>query len=228
MSNSGVEIIELDAGSIIIGTTKGGWIHAGERPAHRVDLSAFSISSSKVKVDEIPLDCRPPTLSEWSYARSQGVVKPLKKGEIIVLADNAINGFRGAPLDGRPRIGSDPLANERYWALVGEEENRMPVKLTDSMMSYFVNRELSEEFGIVPENTDFASNAISEIICIFLFGIIPSFMIPIMRGFADYALEGWVNLLFGGLCAGFVSGIIWRPRRPTWGMVNDEFTQLRP
>ena len=34
-----------------------------------------------------------------------------------------------------------------------------------------------------------------------------------MRGMGDYASEGWVNLLFGGLCAGFFTGAIWRPRR---------------
>ena len=46
-------------------------------------------------------------------------------------------------------------------------------------------------------------------------GIIPSFAIPILRGMGSYAIDGWANLLFGGLCAGFVSGAFWRPKRPT-------------
>jgi hypothetical protein len=45
--------------------------------------------------------------------------------------------------------------------------------------------------------------------------VIPSFVIPILRGMGDYAVSGWPNLLFGGLCAGFVTGAFWRPRRPT-------------
>ena len=31
---------------------------------------------------------------------------------------------------------------------------------------------------------------------------------------SDYAIEGWFNLLFGGLLAGFFTGAIWRPKRP--------------
>ena len=45
--------------------------------------------------------------------------------------------------------------------------------------------------------------------------LFPLFLIPILRGFDTYALDGWPNLLFGGLVAGFVTGAIWRPRRPT-------------
>ena len=33
--------------------------------------------------------------------------------------------------------------------------------------------------------------------------------------FGSYATEGWANLLFGGIVAGFVTGAVWRPRRPT-------------
>ena len=52
-------------------------------------------------------------------------------------------------------------------------------------------------------------------------GIIPSFTIPILRGFESYAIDGWANLLFGGLCAGFVTGAFWRPRRKTWILNSD-------
>ncbi|MEC8540312.1 MAG: hypothetical protein VXY53_00540 [Candidatus Thermoplasmatota archaeon] len=47
-----------------------------------------------------------------------------------------------------------------------------------------------------------------------MLGVIPSFAIPWLRGLGDYVYSGWVNLLFGGLCVGFVTGAIWRPRRP--------------
>ena len=50
----------------------------------------------------------------------------------------------------------------------------------------------------------------TEIIWTTLLGIIPSFLIPVIRGFGSYALDGWANLLFGGLVAGFVTGAIWR------------------
>ena len=57
-------------------------------------------------------------------------------------------------------------------------------------------------------------NVRSEALWTTVLGIVPSFLIPVLRGMGDYATEGWVNLLFGGLCAGFFTGAIWRPRRP--------------
>ena len=72
----------------------------------------------------------------------------------------------------------------------------------------------SSEAKRVPEHTDRWRNVRSELLWTTILGIVPSFLIPIMRGLGDYATEGWVNLLFGGLCAGFFTGAIWRPRRP--------------
>ena len=40
----------------------------------------------------------------------------------------------------------------------------------------------------------------SEMLWTTVLGIVPSFLIPVLRGMSDYAIEGWVNLLFGGLC----------------------------
>ena len=66
----------------------------------------------------------------------------------------------------------------------------------------------------VPNNTDVWRNFRSEVVWTTLLGIVPSFLIPVLRGMSDYASEGWVNLLFGGLCAGFFTGALWRPSRP--------------
>ena len=67
----------------------------------------------------------------------------------------------------------------------------------------------------VPNNADVISNIKVELFWTLVLGIIPSFAIPILRGMGSYAIDGWANLLFGGLCAGFVSGAFWRPKRPT-------------
>ena len=66
----------------------------------------------------------------------------------------------------------------------------------------------------VPNDTDVWRNVRTELLWTTVLGIIPSFLIPILRGMGTYATEGWVNLLFGGLCAGFFTGALWRPRRP--------------
>ena len=73
----------------------------------------------------------------------------------------------------------------------------------------------------VPNNTDVWRNVRSELLWTTVLGIIPSFLIPILRGLGDYATEGWFNLLFGGLCAGFFTGAIWRPRRPVFRYDDD-------
>ena len=66
----------------------------------------------------------------------------------------------------------------------------------------------------VPRKADLAGNIRSELIWTVLLGVVPSFAIPWLRGMGDYVYSGWVNLLFGGLCAGFVTGAFWRPKRP--------------
>ena len=66
-----------------------------------------------------------------------------------------------------------------------------------------------------PKSADVLGNFRTEIVWTTLLGIVPSFLIPVIRGFGSYAIDGWANLLFGGLVAGFVTGAIWRPRRPS-------------
>ena len=67
----------------------------------------------------------------------------------------------------------------------------------------------------MPKSADVLGNLRTEVIWTTLLGIVPSFLIPVFRGFGSYAIDGWANLLFGGLVAGFVTGAIWRPRRPS-------------
>jgi len=78
-----------------------------------------------------------------------------------------------------------------------------------------------DEVKRVPDNANLAMNIRSELFWTTILGIIPSFTIPILRGFGSYAIDGWANLLFGGLCAGFVTGAFWRPRRPTWALDSE-------
>ena len=42
----GLRFIRIEAGQIFLGTDKGGWVHANERPKHRVDLPSYLISQS--------------------------------------------------------------------------------------------------------------------------------------------------------------------------------------
>lgn len=169
-------------------------------------------------------EVRCPSEGEWKRAHEQ-LQLDLEPGKIEILADGVSDNYRGAMMDGRPRPfeGLGPMAMHRA-AIETHPRQEGVTALSSAPM----DRELSEiairlvispirngEPVRVPHNADFAANIRGEIFWTVLLGVIPSFAIPIARGMGSYATTGWANLLFGGLCAGFVTGAFWRPRRPT-------------
>ena len=87
--------------------------------------------------------------------------------------------------------------------------------LPNTVIRFVLSPPRMEPARRVPMNADIIGNLKTEIVWTTVLGIIPSFLIPVIRGFGSYAIDGWANLLFGGLVAGFVTGAIWRPRRPS-------------
>ena len=264
----GLRFIKIDATEIYIGTDKGAWVYASERPRHRVSLPSFLILESPITRkqyaeiigenddsdeikdmitnDEIAHVCsslqdhfdeevRRPTQSEWKAAESE--IK-LPCGWTELLADEATGNHRGASLDGRPRTGEmiGPMSGHRVsqsahptkegiFAQVTTPGNRPLPKVGFRLV---VSPKRYGEVPKVPDNANLSSNIRSELFWTSILGIIPSFTIPVLRGFSSYAVDGWANLLFGGLCAGFVTGAFWRPKRPTWGLNSEgEVVQIR-
>lgn len=168
-------------------------------------------------------EVRCPSEGEWRIAHKKISLRyPAKKVEI--LADSPASNYRGAMMDGSPRktTGIGPAANHR--AALESHPTRELVALSTVPMDRSLNDVIARLVITpirkkpqlkVPDDADFASNVRSELFWITILGIIPSFVIPILRGMSDYAINGWANLLFGGLCMGFVSGAFWRPRRPS-------------
>ena len=169
-------------------------------------------------------EIRCPSEAEWRCAESNFGLG-LDKKQIEVLADAINSNYRGAMMDGRPRRfeGIGPMAlhraaiethpsKEGITALSSVPLDR-PIEGVKARLVITPIREGAPQR--VPESADMIANIRTEVVCIFLLGVIPSFVIPILRGMSDYAVSGWANLLFGGLCAGFVTGAFWRPRRPT-------------
>lgn len=189
-----------------------------------------TVLSEGFKPDEHGLDSttsweiRCPSEGEWNHAHQQ-VQLELTPKKVEILADGVSDNYRGAMMDGRPRsfTGIGPMANHR--AAIETHPSREGVT---ALSSAPMDRELSGivarlvvtpirsgEAIRVPLNADFSANIRGEIFWTFLLGVIPSFVIPIARGMESYAINSWANLLFGGLCAGFVTGAFWRPSRPT-------------
>ena len=268
MEISGIRFEPVSARTTFVGTDKGGWIYASQRPRHEVRLPDYYIMNHPLSIREAAMfagkgedaqdglfnvevealkqlmnagitaveqgvkgldpavqwEVRCPTEAEWRCAQEQFDLG-LGKKQIEVLADAVNSNYRGAMMDGRPRRfeGLGPMALHR--AAIETHPNKEGITALSSVpldrpiqgvVARLVIAPIRQgEPKRVPQFADLASNIRMEVVCTFLLGVIPSFAIPILRGMGDYAFTGWANLLFGGLCAGFVTGAFWRPRRPT-------------
>tara|TARA_B110000305_G_scaffold239663_1_gene308081 strand:+ start:722 stop:1570 length:849 start_codon:yes stop_codon:yes gene_type:complete len=260
----GIEFTPVQAGSVFLGTEKGGWMYGSQRPRHEVRCPEIYVMKSVLshsqlqellKLDETKVtlsgerlmqicmelskhfessehgldskkswEIRCPSEGEWRHAHEQ-IQLELEAKKIEILADGVSDNYRGAMMDGRPRdfTGIGPMANHR--TAIETHPNQEGVTALSSapmdrelsgMVARLIITPIREGEAIrVPINADLSANIRGEIFWTFLLGVIPSFAIPIARGMGSYATSGWANLLFGGLCAGFVTGAFWRPRRPT-------------
>ena len=177
--------------------------------------------------EKLPSHCqweiRCPTQSEWLHAKEQEVISP-QCGAKEILADSVSSNYRGAMMDGRPRKfeGHGPMQwhtatmeihprNDAIFALSSAPMDRNNSGLSVRLVITPIREGPPRK---VPSRADYGANIRSELLWTTLLGVLPSFAIPWLRGMGDYVFTGWVNLLFGGLCAGFVTGAFWRPRRP--------------
>ena len=261
ISANGLEFIPISSGSSWLGSDKGGWIYASQRPRYEVRLPSYYIMERPLtrgqvarlldedesphepdepmtglmineihalreaiesNLEEEALDVRLPSFPEWNHASEQIELNP---GIVEILSDAAATSHRGGMMDGRPRPieTSGPLQHHRLAVEMHPRKSgtfatsNIPVDrpLPNTVFRFVLSPPRTEPPRRVPKSADVLGNLRTEIIWTTLLGIIPSFLIPIIRGLGTYAIDGWANLLFGGLVAGFVTGAIWRPRRPS-------------
>lgn len=175
---------------------------------------------------------RLPSESEWQNAQTQlSIFVPEKKEE--VLSDQPHPNYRGAPTDGRPREIENPYSMMRLYRvsrMAHPSKKMVSVKSQASIKNgqtgqvfrlIYVPGNWQQSTIVVADFFNLKRLAIQESLIALIVGIIPSFAIPIMRGMGAYAISGWVNLLFGGLCLAFASSVFWRPRTPTWIFSED-------
>lgn len=173
---------------------------------------------------EIDWEIRCPSQGEWYLSLNKKKIITTEKSREL-LSDGTSSNHRGAMMDGRPRKfeGFGPMQHHK--AAIETHPSKKEITAISSIPMDRDNMGVTVRFVIspirkgdivrVPANADVISNIKVELFWTFILGILPSFAIPILRGMGSYATEGWANLLFGGLCAGFVSGAFWRPKRPT-------------
>lgn len=252
-------------GSSFLGSDKGGWIYASQRPRYEVQLPDYYILEHPITRGQVagllgenedvedsaePMiglieseieairkqigeqldisglpgkwEVRSPSFPEWHHARNE---IHLDSGIVEILGDAAAANHRGAMMDGRvrPIETTGPLQYHRLAVEMHPKRkdvfatSNIPVdrSLTNTVVRFVISPVREAPARRVPKTADSWGNFRTEMLWTTLLGIVPSFLIPILRGFDTYALDGWPNLLFGGLVAGFVTGAIWRPRRPT-------------
>ena len=188
----------------------------------------IKVISTELSTD---FEVRLPSEAEWMRAKQHlGFELPLACEEM--LWDHPSNNNRGAPIDGRPRL-DERVGSfmKRYRASIKSHPTKKGLTFrsqtpifapqADTYIRLVIRKIGSSEGIIVPEEADLKAVFKQEILIAIMIGIVPSFLIPIFRGFSDYVLDGWVNLIFGGLCISFASAAIWRPKRPTWYLADD-------
>jgi|TARA_B100001741_G_C16553897_1_gene601186 hypothetical protein len=265
ISINGLDFIPITSGSSWLGSDKGGWIYASQRPRYEVRLPSFyilekpltrgqvanllgeetqpehpndpmtgltisEIQSLQTKITSVlesintgeSLDVRLPSFPEWNHAFSRIKLEP---GIVEILSDAAATSHRGGMMDGRPRPieTNGPLQHHRLAVEMHPRKSEsfatsnIPIDrpLPNTVIRFVLSPPRMEPVRRVPMSADIISNLKTEIVWTTLLGVVPSFLIPVIRGFGSYAIDGWANLLFGGLVAGFVTGAIWRPRRPS-------------
>ena len=265
IETNGLEFIPISSGSSWLGSDKGGWIYASQRPRYEVRLPSYyimkkpltrgqvarlldedevpdeanepmtgltiheinslkeAIESSLISNDEVSsFEVRLPSFPEWNHASKQIDLDP---GIVEILSDAAATSHRGGMMDGRPRPveTNGPLQHHRLAVEMHPRKSdsfatsNIPVDrpLPNTVFRFVLSPPRTEPSRRVPKSADVLGNLRTEVVWTTLLGIVPSFLIPVIRGFGTYAIDGWANLLFGGLVAGFVTGAIWRPRRPS-------------
>ena len=265
ISINGLDFIPIDSGSSWLGSDKGGWIYASQRPRYEVRLPCYYILESPLTRGQVAVlldeetqpersdepmtgltiseiqslegkiasllelseindefDVRLPSFPEWNHASSQINLEP---GIVEILSDAAATSHRGGMMDGRPRPieTNGPLQHHRLAVEMHPRKaesfatSNIPVDrpLPNTVIRFVLSPPRTEPIRRVPRSADVLGNLKTEILWTTMLGIVPSFLIPVIRGFGSYAIDGWANLLFGGLVAGFVTGAVWRPRRPS-------------
>ena len=228
-----LEFKRISHGSSFLGSDKGGWIYASQRPRYEVQLPDYYILEEPItrkqvagllgEDDEIedstePMvgligseieairkqieeqldfeslsgkwEIRPPSYPEWHHAQNEIRLAP---GVVEILGDAAAANHRGAMMDGRirPIETTGPLQYHRLAVEMHPKRkgvfatSNIPVdrSLTNTVVRFVISPIRDTPARRVPKSADSWGNFRTELLWTTLLGIIPSFLIPILRGF---------------------------------------------
>ncbi|MCP2506929.1 MAG: hypothetical protein NLN64_01360 [Candidatus Thalassarchaeaceae archaeon] len=215
-----MEIIwaKINPGEVYIGSNNRTILFGDIGPRHENKIVYnFEISSTPVKKEVAhkllsSSEYQIASETEWELALKQKML--IGDYEIEELGDKVRNSYWEKYCDGRTFI-------DNNWIMkIGRKWNSgVPeiIYLDKDQEVNFVRivrrgkHEFNDNNSRLPKSSNRRRLILEELIICFFIGIIPSFMWAYFNASKNYILEGWLNLVFGGLFIGFFTIIFWRP-----------------
>ena len=186
--------------------------------------------TTKEELDEAGV--RMPSEAEWELANDRGSMHDELGGWEELADSRPRSGHWGARGDGHPRETSH-FSHVKALRRLGDDgvERSFDHSLSDSESRDKVMRLVRapnppEEAPRLPEENK-TPILLREAVFALALGIIPSFLWAWQFASARYMIDGWFNLVFGGLFIGIVSGFVWRPKRPSYRVSEGGSTMER-
>jgi len=229
--SGGLEIdwVVVEPGSTTIGSDNRSVLFGAPGPKHEVRIE-YPFKISRMPVDAVLAarlieagEVEIASEGEWEMAHAAG---SLDGGEgIEVLADRTAHGYWGKVCDGRPFIaGRASVAIGRDWSDGSPRLRVIEIAESSSLATRLVKRSpaaYSSDNPTLPIGPDRFRMAREEAVIWSALGIAPSFLWAWWNASPGYIVDGWLNLVLGGCFLGAFSGIIWRPRTPSYRVSQD-------
>ena len=224
-----IQWITVNPGKVYVGSDNRSIIFGGIGPRHEVkidyeyEISFLPISRENASKILESTDCYIASEAEWELAFRQNLISG--NNELEELSDRIRGSYWSKYCDGRPFIEEDWIMKiARTWDS-GSASNSPITKDTNSDYMRLVKRPSNDMFTNespqLPESSNKSRLILEESAISLIFGIIPSFLWAHFNASEGYILEGWLNLVFGGIFIGISTVIFWRPKTKSWRIGNN-------
>ena len=219
-----IEWTRVDPGSTYLGSNNRAIIFGAPGPRHEVSIQhSYEISKEAIPLSKALALCEASELSissesEWQLAYDRGLIREGKG--IEVLEDRISSSYWGKVCDGRAFLpDGSSLEVCREWARDKATPRYLPLTSSVGKLARIVRRGSRDKNPIsprLPKSPPTSRILLEEISIIIILGIIPSFLWAYFNASPGYIETGWPGLILGGVILGILSGLLWRPKQPTW------------
>ena len=224
-----IQWINVNPGKVFIGSDNRSILFGGIGPRHEVRIDyEFVISSLPIIREDASEflssnDYDIASESEWELSFQNNLISG--NDEIEELSDRIRGSYWSKFCDGRPFLEDGWLMkSSRTW----DSGIPSPSQTKKGQISEYVrlvkrpeNHIFSIDSPRLPDSSDKSRLLFEESSIALIFGIIPSFLWAYFNASDGYILEGWLNLVFGGIFIGVFTVIFWRPKTTSWRVGNN-------